>query len=126
GEEGLAGLLLGTQIVSRQPVAQRGDLVVVLGARGGLGGAEGGAGAAGGGALAAGDLPGGQGGLLGEGQLDGALGPEGVDEVVDPAPGRGVVRSRQDRYGGRHAMLEGVLRQSGLAFRGLRTSSPAF
>ena len=102
GNRLLPASCLALRAVGQQPVAHGGDLVLRSEVGGGLGGAEGGGDARGLGALGPPDLPRGQRGLLGEGDLDGVARGQGVEEAVErgggsrprpPPAGRVVVRS---------------------------------
>src|SRR5262249_57814391 len=96
GDEALAGVLAGPEGGGRQPVAQGGDLVLRRQVGCGLGGAEGGRHSRRLTAFGPRHLPHGRGGLLGEGELDGVAGREGLEETVDVLTELGLTLPRKD------------------------------
>ena len=102
----LLAVLAGAEGVGQQPVAHGRDLVAVGGLGTSVGGAEGGGDSRGLRALGPPDLPNGQRGLLGEGDLNGVARLQGVEEAVDVPAEFGLVLPRQDGQSRGHAVLD--------------------
>ena len=123
-EEVLGGLALGLDGVGQQPAAQGGQLLLLVGLRLRRGGPDGRGRPRGLDPLGPFDLPQGEGGLLGQGELEGVARGHGVDDALDVLPEGLRVLAGQDRDASGHAVLDGVHSRTSLPLRGGRASTP--